>query len=932
MDQSQSHKQKLLAKLNSLVPSYNKGTPQTVDQRQQTAQPPAKPSKFIRGSIEKKITFLQKKQIMLQQRKILDSLPSYNIEEVEIKLSDPEYVNKISTIDISKDESQSFDSEYMGPSSKNRICLQCGLDNVSCPYHMGRLKLPKNIIHPWFEDVVFKIMTCVCFQCGTPLATMRQLEEKGITKLKGKKRLWAISKLCENLSCTNIDACKASPKEYKYDYNINKIEYSTNRKNKRTKAVVSAIPSGNLLTIDEFRERLKSISEETLKMLGFRQGVRPENFITDVWPVCPPPTRPSEIINASENTSDLTELYNNMNKRVKDINEGKEEGKSGKNAWARLLNFIHALIDNTKKKVKRNHAHEYVSIRQRIEKKEGLVRGALMGKRGNFCGRSVACPGPDLEIDQVGVPQQFAGILTVKMEVTTRNVEYLRDLNKQGKITTIYKGSGASRGHYIDREYNESTFIAVGDVIQRFLENDDVLMMNRQPTLHRNSMLGFRVVLIPGLIFRMNLSCTTGLNLDFDGDEVNAHLPQTQEGTAELYGIVNIKDNIISGEYNGPIVALVQDALTGAWLMTQDDVILDDSTFYDCALAAGLMHRIEEVQAKAIELGVNPFSGRVLFSLTLPGDLYYHANKAKDGQGEVLIYRGILIKGGIYKAVAGTVSNSIVHVIHKDFGKEDACDFLSKAQFIINRYLYYRGFTVDIEDSDEALTPESRDKLQTILDDVVEKVRPYSVVEEDPLKEIQRERRINDVLNDALNIGAKEISKIPWENNYKVMALSQAKGKVMNLTQIMTFLGQQNVEGRRMPKILNKGKRTLPYFDHDDPDPASQGFVFEGFFYGLGPVAFFFHASGGRDGLIDTSLRTSDTGYQHRKFLKAVEDVKVGHNGAVSMSNGDILQMVYGHTGLDTRKLIRNRDDILTFFNISHLVGKTNAKYGYVPK
>jgi DNA-directed RNA polymerase subunit A' len=904
-----------------------------------------KPSKLAKEEI-KKISSLEKVKLASKQHLLLETLPELMIKNIQFLPASPEYIKKSSVTDVSTDRSQGVDSEFLGPLGDLRLCRTCGFDNVGCPCHMGRIPIPKPVINPYFTELIGLVFRCVCISCMHLIPHREQLENKGILKHRRVKRLEEIAKLASDLPCSRKKKpgdkpCYPSPK--KYEYNTYKNLF----------VAIMADGSRNFFTIEEVRKRLKVLGEDkdALECMDFRNGALPEDLFFDGnFPVLPHAARPSAFVNEVETPNDLTESYINIANKLAQLQKTSKELETDRDKlWNKVVSFIGGIIDNTssENKVKKSRTKEIQSIRELLQQKEGLIRGALMGKRGDYCGRSVMAPGPDLKVNQIGVPRIFLPILTKKMKVTAKNIEYIQKLQQEDKISLIMKGSGPKKGYYMDRSRNRETSIVIGDIIFRHLQAGDRLMFNRQPTLHRNNMIGLEVVPIDDMVFRVNLSITTGLNLDFDGDEGNVYDPQTEEGISELIYIVGIENNIISGEYIGPIVAIVQDGLTGSFLLTSEEEPLDEALWYDCAFTCGLMGKVEEVQRKCVELGVHPFSGKALVSLLLPSDFYYSSAPGKEGQPATLIRRGILVQGATFKGNMGVVPNSIVHMLHKEYPRDVVLNFLSKVQFMVNRYMYHRVFTVTMRDSTEGLSAESKANIQRILDDILPQIlEEYerfendvqsmpklidgSTAPPDPLRILQYERKTRKILDDSFNESIAEIKKVPNDNGYMIMSQSGAKGKISNLIQIMAFLGQQNVNGKRIQRTLANGRRSLPCFDLDDPDPASQGFVYHSFFEGLTPVEYFNHMSGSRDGLIDTAIKTSDTGYQHRKFLKAVEDVKVHYDNSVRMANGALLQPIYGDDGLDTRESIRDHENWTTFINIRRLREKVNERYGYI--
>jgi DNA-directed RNA polymerase beta' subunit len=328
------------------------------------------------------------------------------------------------------------------------------------------------------------------------------------------------------------------------------------------------------------------------------------------------------------------------------------------------------------------------------------------------------------------------------------------------------------------------------------------------------------------------------------------------------------------------------------------------------------------------------YNGRTLFSFLMPDDFEYSFSNNMSSDGKpVLITRGVMISGTLNKLVIGSSSGSISHIIRLNYSAKRACEFVSYYQMVINRWLLTRGFSVGIEDC----IPQKMKFVKSESNKCFSQALLYMQTEED--KDL-KEMKINNSLNNARDVGqriAKE-SLSPY-NSFVCMIRSGAKGNDNNITQITSMLGQQNIEGKRMPLVFNK--RALPHFIPDLEDYitkresntnmletlfSSRGFVHSGFYNGLSPAEFYFHAVGGREGLIDTAVKTADTGYMQRKMVKLLEDLQVTYRGTVEDSAKHIISFDYGGDNFDGSKIIYRNNEPL-FMDIDTICNKLNADH-----
>ena len=481
----------------------------------------------------------------------------------------------------------------------------------------------------------------------------------------------------------------------------------------------------------------------------------------------------------------------------------------------------------------------------------------------------------------------------------------------------------------VDLSYARTTeaFLDYGYIVERHLADDDFVLFNRQPSLHKMSIMGHKVKVLPYSTFRLNLSATGPYNADFDGDEMNMFVPQSLETKAEVKEIMHIPKQIISPQSNSPVMGIVQDTLAGVMMFTYRD------TFLELDMVMQLLMWVDDFEGKipapAIIKPKPLWTGKQIFSLIFPpinlvkdrsdpdpkADLW---NNPKDDR--IIIKKGELVAGIICKKTIGTSHGGIIHVIFNEQGPEAAKDFLSRTQRLINNWLLNHGHTVGVQDT----IAESHvlKEISITLQKAKEKVKVKLLKAQDgrlkcqPGKDMLEtfEAKVNKTLNDARNAAGKLArNSLDVGNKIILMVLAGSKGNDNNISQIMACVGQQNVEGKRIP--FGFDRRTLPHFGRDDYGPESRGFVENSYLRGLTPQEFFFHAMGGREGLIDTAVKTSETGYIQRRLEKALEDVMVKYDGTVRNSMEHIIQFLYGEDGIAGEKLEGMKLNLLNINN-----------------
>ncbi|XP_016312401.1 LOW QUALITY PROTEIN: DNA-directed RNA polymerase II subunit RPB1-like [Sinocyclocheilus anshuiensis] len=457
--------------------------------------------------------------------------------------------------------------------------------------------------------------------------------------------------------------------------------------------------------------------------------------------------------------------------------------------------------------------------------------------------------------------------------------------------------------------------LQIGYKVERHMCDGDIIVFNRQPTLHKMSMMGHRVRILPWSTFRLNLSVTTPYNADFDGDEMNLHLPQSLETRAEIQELAMVPRMIVTPQSNRPVMGIVQDTLTAVRKFTKRDVFLERGEVMNLLMFLSTWDG--KVPQPAILKPRPLWTGKQIFSLIIPGHInairthsthpdeedsgpYKHISP---GDTKVIVENGELIMGILCKKSLGTSAGSLVHISYLEMGHDITRLFYSNIQTVVNNWLLIEGHSIGIGDSiaDKATYQDIQNTIKKAKQDVIEVIEKAhnNELEPTPGNTLRQtfENQVNRILNDARDkTGSSAQKSLSEYNNFKSMVVAGSKGSKINISQVIAVVGQQNVEGKRIP--FGFKHRTLPHFIKDDYGPESRGFVENSYLAGLTPTEFFFHAMGGREGLIDTAVKTAETGYIQRRLIKSMESVMVKYDATVRNSINQVVQLRYGEDGL----------------------------------
>ena len=858
------------------------------------------------------------------------------IYSLNFALLSPDEIRKMSAIKVTTADTYDEDGFpldrglmdlHMGVIEPGLRCKTCNGKVDECPGHFGHIELAMPVIHVGFVKEIKSILEATCNSCGRikmkeeELEVYRPILEK--TVLNGEETPESssiIDKIMDEASQRTV--CPHCGSE---QYKITLDKPTTFREN------------GRKLSAKEIRERFERIPNEDLIFLGLNPNyARPEWMILTVLPVPPVNVRPTITLETGERSEDdlthkLVDIIR-INQRLRDSKDSGAPQLIIEDLWELLQYHITTYFDNQTSGLppaRHRSGRPLKTLVQRLKGKEGRFRSNLSGKRVNYSARTVISPEPFLSINEVGVPEEAARELTVPIPVTPFNIEKLREIVKRGpapKSNKYLPGANyvikqnekgvKQRILIMDKNAEDiASKLEPGWIVERQLMDGDVVLFNRQPSLHRMSMMAHRVRVMKHRTFRFNLAVCPPYNADFDGDEMNLHVLQSEEAKAEARILMAVQEHIRSPRFGGPIIGGVHDHITGLFMLTyMNPKFTKEETLHILSYI-----KYDKLPDPVIENGKEYYLGKDIFSLILPKDLNMeYKAKICDGTGckecvfekcpydaYVVIKNGKLITGTIDEKSIGAFKGLLLDKISREYPSEVSAQFIDNFTRLSVGVISFKGFTTGIDDTD--IPDETKVQVEQILDDAIEATKTYidayqrGILQSSPGKSPEEtlEDNIMKVLSDAQKKAGEIASKhLGLENPSVIMARSGARASMLNLSQVAANIGQQAVRGRR----INRGYlgRTLPHFKRGDLGAYAHGYVRSSYKKGLSPLEYFFHAMGGREGLVDTAVRTSRSGYMQRRLINALEDLKVTENDGIVVDTTDnIIQFKYGEDGID---------------------------------
>ena len=875
------------------------------------------------------------------------------IRAIDFALLSPTEVRKYSVAEITQPETYDEDGmPVQGGLMDNRLgtlepgqkCGTCGNTASRCPGHFGHIELAESVLHMAFVGDINKMIQATCRTCGRILLSQQELDAYRV-------RLQNITEFTPTMKEEIAKEILTKAKKVKLCPHCGKQQYQIELTKPTIFHEITEEGGATRLLPGAIRERLERITNDDIELLGYNPNVaRPEWFVLQVLPVPPLTVRPSITLESGiRSEDDLTHKIVDILRVNQRVREAKESGTPHLIVQD-LVDLLHyhvtTYFDNEVSGIPQAHhrsGRPLKTLSQRLKGKEGRFRGSLSGKRVDFSSRTVISPDPSLDISEVGIPFEVAKKLTIPDKVSNWNMEALKKL----VITGPFEHPGANyvirpdgvkiRLDFASDRKALADSLAAGYVVERHLMDGDIVLFNRQPSLHRMSVMAHTVRVLPYRTFRLHPSVCPPYNADFDGDEMNLHVPQSEESRSEAMMLMRVQDQILSPRYGGPIIGAIRDFLTGAYLLTREETTLTPEQFSNLALAGGYTGDLPEPAHK----GANPtYTGKQLFSLFLPKDmnlvLTSKWGKAKTGQGnDVVIKDGELISGVIDKAAIGAEEpDSLLHRVAKDYGNDEARRFLNSILSVLKAYITRRGFSYGYDElklSEEAMG-KIAETLKEAYDNCTDLIKKYKNGTLPLTRGLSPEGSLEFYIVNELSKARDRAGRIAdrsfsTENSGVIMARTGARGSSLNLGQMTAALGQQSVRGKRIEKGLRG--RSLSHFPPGDLAPEAKGFVKRNYRDGLTPTEFFFHAMGGREGLVDTAVRTQQSGYMQRRLVNAMEHLRVEYDFTVRDPTGNIIQFLYGEDGIDPAKSDHGRPvNLDRVLGSAELTDHSRAKFG----
>ncbi|OIO22103.1 DNA-directed RNA polymerase subunit A' [Candidatus Micrarchaeota archaeon CG1_02_47_40] len=825
------------------------------------------------------------------------------IEKIKFSVFSPEAIRKLSAAKITipdtyNDDSYPIDGGLVDPRlgviDPGLKCKTCGGKLRSCPGHFGHIELVRPVIHPEFSKIMLYVMRTTCPSCCRVL-----LEEEDIKELAAKI---VQSDDVEDEMKSKTKKVSKCPHCSEKVPEIKLLKPTTFFKDK------------TMLLPTEVRDWLSKVSNEDLRVLGLDPlYARPEWMVITALLVPPVSVRPSITLETGDRSEDdlthkLVDIMRINQRLDANINAGAPQ-LIIEDLWELLQYHVTTYFNNETANIppaRHRSGRPLKTLSQRLKGKEGRFRYNLSGKRVNFSARTVISPDPNISIDDVGVPREFAEELTIPMRATSWNLEacrqyILREEYPKAEYVTRADGKRLRVTETTRKEISDT--LEPGCIIDRQLVNGDTVLFNRQPSLHRISIMCHSVKVLPGRTLRLNPSDCPPYNADYDGDEMNLHAIQTEEAQVEAEVLMKVHNQIISPRHGAPIIKPQEDHVSGAFFLTRDSTVFTKSQACTLLAIAGIT-RLPQPDRK------DGYSGKLIFSMLLPKDLSLHIKvshskeKAEYSQ-DVIIKNGVLVDGALEKK---SYENAIIQKIVSLHGTDAARKFIDDSTRIALEAVTLQGLSVSL--ANYTLSPEAQKQLLEIDNAVTKEIETALMQHRNRTLKRHPGKTLRETLEQMImeitsrhreGIGVVVERQLGTHNTSIIMAKIGARGSLLNAIQMAGSVGQQAIRSKRPSRGYSR--RALVHFKREDLGSAARGYVSSSFAKGLNPCEFFFHSMGGRESMVNTAIRTARSGYMQRRLINALQDLVVARDLSVRDSRGVYVQFRYGGDGVDPSKV-----------------------------
>jgi DNA-directed RNA polymerase subunit A' len=793
------------------------------------------------------------------------------VRAMKFSLLSPEKIKKVSAAKIVTPELYDIDGFpvdgglmdlRLGAIDPGVRCRTCGKRVKECPGHPGSIELARPVFHIKYIPLIELCLRSFCPKCGK-LTLEEEKQKEYLPAMRAKKARDA--KKCPH--CSEV---------------LEKVKLE-----KPSTFMISK----RRLTSTEVRERLVLIADDEIRKIGINaKTCRPEWAVLSLLLVPSVTVRPSITLDSGERSEDdlthkLSDIIRSNQRLWENLNAGAPEVII-EDLWDLLQYHVTTFFDNNVTRIppaRHRSGQPLKTITERIKGKEGRIRHNLAGKRVNYSARSVISPDPYIKINEIGVPFEVAKIITVAETVTSTNIEELKALIRKGEkypgANYVIRPDGKRKRITEDLKDEICNELQPGYKVERHLRDGDVVLFNRHPSLHKQSLMSHRVRVLPNRTFRLHPAASMPYNADFDGDEMNIHSPQTEEALAEAKILLDVSSNIISSKNNMNLVGTMDDSITGLYLLGKDSFRKIEADQLLFAAGAEFGVKTKETEGKSVFSHVLPKSVDVSVSGDLTGSKTF---AAEDGE--------------------------MVKFLDKEVGRGATLEALNKAFILGAVYLSRKGYTLSAQDLNvsekvkklaDGILTQAEKKTQEVIDEYVSgELVPLAGKTHEETREIKISQILNEV---SKSLGDLVKANVSGESNISKMISPGAGGSILNITQIGCNVGQQSLWNKRIN--IGYTGRTLSFFKPHDFGPAAHGFVRSSYFKGLQPFEYFFGAITGRDSLMDTALRTPKSGYLYRRLVSALQDLKVEYDSTVRDASENIIQFQFGEDGKDVAKL-----------------------------
>ena len=874
-------------------------------------------------------------------------------------------ITNASTYDHGVPKTGGLQDARMGSMDRSILCQTCHMSH--CAGHYGLLDFPMRVYFPGHVKRLVFLLRCICPACCSAIFSKDQVSNILENTAPGIDRLKSISDFCRS-KIPECSHCGTSMPQYTENNRILIVRSFTKESLQKMCEAERTYYSKRLYP-DEVYSILNKISDEVLQMLGFTPSIsHPKSAVLNCILVLPPAQRPTLRIadgGKGRGEDDMTMLYQDVIRAKLDLEQKIEKNEKEDQlflAFAKMQLMVACLIKNTLRKtvdikglVDRSGARGGVrtmrDLEHRLKGKTGRLRGTLNAKRTDFSARTVVGIDMTQDIWKLGIPETRMKTLTVPEKATQINMSDLQDRivrgasAKDGAVNILQPIAGQEPRIVFLGLMNEeqrrtlAASLRVGWIVERHIKNGDWVLFNRQPTLHKMNMQAFQVYGIKGLTFRLPLPATRPFNADYDGDEMNMHVPQSIQAIAEAQELMAVPHHMISPSNTASIIAPVQETLVSIYRLTRRDALLTRDAFMQ------LMAQID-YSATDPDYSIQPFStsfsanvpvpailkspkgprwtGKQILQCLLPktvqltravrdGDMTNNDHWLGEKEEIVVVRNGDLLLGRLCKATIGGGA-SLVHNLWKDVSPWAAAKFVSDVQRIGNYWNQVDALCIGIRD---CMTDDS---VQLKVDDLVAAAMSKAdSVEATKFPADVKEMRISGIVQDVLrSAGALVLKNIDQSSALATVVTSGSKGNALNLSQIAAVVGQQSINGRRVQHRPSRvGHRGLICFKPNDRRPEALGFVSTSYLMGQTESEFYHCMMAGREGIVATAIGTATSGYNQRKMVKIQEGQIVAYDRSVRVTNHDIISLHYGGDDYDATCLERVKIPAVRFSDAS---------------